>query len=279
MKIFKQFSAVLLVVLMFGVGFAIQAQTNNMNNRNIAYIIQRLETNADQFRDNLEVEFVNARNEDMRETLIKARVAAFEFVTDRLSDRVDDNEVIPSDIENVLSRALAIERDLRNAKVSADARADWARIRVDLDALAKAYNVAWVWTLDANPYWSNPAAAERIVDHLEDATDQFRRSFDYALDTSRLNGTAVEDNAIKLADAFEDQVDRWEDLADNERLSRANVDLLLQRALALEAFMRANNLTMGRAYNDWAQVKINLDELAMMAKINWKWNATPVAVQ
>lgn len=279
MKFFKQFSAVLLVVLMFGVGFAIQAQTNNMNNRNVAYIIQRLETNADQFRDNLDVEFVNARNEDMRESLIKARVAAFEFVTDRLSDRVDDNEVIPSDIEDVLSRALAIERDLKNAKVSADARADWARIRVDLDALAKAYNVAWVWTLDANPYWSNPAAAERIVDRLEDATDQFRRSFDYALDTSPLNGTAVEDNAIKLADAFENQVDHWEDLADNERLSRANVDLLLQRALALEAFMRANNLTMGRAYNDWAQVKINLDELAMLAKINWKWNATPVAVQ
>lgn len=278
MKFLKRFNAILLMLLILGVGFSVQAQTA-MNNQMAKTIIKRLEMNSDKFRDHLDVEFVNVRNEDMRESLIQAQVAAFEVVTDRLSDRVEDNEVIPSDVEGVLSRALAIERALHNAKVSTDAMADWARIRADLDALAKAYNVAWVWTLDANPYWKNPAAAERIVDDLEDSTDQFRRSFDYALDTSRLNGTAMEDNANKLADAFENQVDRWEDLADSERLSQANMDLLLQRALALEAFMRANNLTMGRAYRDWAQVKINLDDLAMRANINWRWNATPVAAK
>lgn len=276
MKFFKQTTAILLVLVLFGIGFTLHAQTR-INNKNVEFIVKRLEANTDQFRGSLDdPEFINARNEDMRESLLEARVAAFELVTDRLLDRFEDNEVIPYDVEDVLSRALVIEQALQKAKISADARADWMRIRTNLDNLAKAYNVTWIWTLDANPYWTNPKAVERIVDRLEARSDEFRISFDYALDTSRLDGTELEDKAIKLAEEFEEQIDRWEDLADNERLSQANVEGLLTRAATLDAFMRANNLMMSRAWRDWAQVKTNLDELAMMAKIDWKWQGTPV---
>lgn len=275
MKKFKQSILVFLVMALFGVGYSISAQTHK-NGKNVEYIIKRLETNTDEFRSNLDVEYVNARNEERRESLIHARVAAFEFVTDRLYDRIKDNEVIPADIEDVLSRGLAIEHELRDAKISTMARADWMRVKGNLDNLAKAYNVTWVWTLDANPYWKSPAAAERIVDRLEDSTDEFRRSFDYAIDKSSFDGTKIEDNALRAADQFEDQIDRWEDLADKERLSEANVRLLLKRGLELDAFMRANNLTSTRAWRDWTQVKANLNELAMMANIDWQWNASPV---
>lgn len=275
MKILKLITTTLLMLLIFGVGSALNAQ-NRMNNRNSVYLIKRLETNTDQFRDDLNVDFDNAKNEKMRETLLEARVASFEYVTDKLRDRVEDNEEVPFDIEDVLSRALAIEQGLQKAEISAEARADWMRVKSNLDDLAKAYNITWIWTLESNPYWTNPSAAESIVDRLESRTDEFRRSFDYGLDTSSLNGTAAETNAVKLADDFEEQVDRWEDLADNERLSQANVNLLLNRALALEVFMRANNLTTTRAYRDWNRVKANLDELAMMAKIEWRWSGTPV---
>lgn len=261
--------------LLFGIGSALHAQSQ-VKHRNAAYIIKRLETNTDQFRDNLDVDFKNAKNEKMLESLLEAQVASFEYVTDKLRDRVEDNEAFPFDVEDVLSRALAIERKLQKAEISAETRADWMRIKSNLDDLAKAYNVVWVWTLESNPYWKNASAAESIVDRLESRTDEFRRSFDYALDASSLDGTAAENNAIKLADDFEEQVDRWEDLADNERLSQANVNLLLDRALALEAFMRANNLTKTRAYRDWNRVKANLDDLAMIADIEWKWSGTPV---
>lgn len=271
MKIFKQISVMLVMAVMFGIGFAVQGQTM-VNNRNVKFLVKQLEVNADQFRDSVDIELEN----DRREALIEARIAAFEFATDQLKERIEDNEFIPSDLESVLSRALLIERELQPVKLSADARQDWMRVRNNLDELAKAYNVAWVWTLDANPYWKNPNAAERVVDDLEDSADAFRRSFDYALDTSRFNGTATENNAIKLADEFEEQIDKWEDLADNERLSQANVELLLKRAAAIEAFLQANNIVMPRAWRDWLKVRANLDELAILANVNWKWNVTPI---
>lgn len=277
MKKVKQFTAAFLTLILFGIGLTANGQMQ-VNNQNVMYLIKRLETNTDQFSDNLEVKKVNAADEDMAEILIKSWIAGFEYSTDRLRDRVEDNEVIASDIEDILSRALIIDKKLSDAKISADARADWMRIKSNLNDLAKAYNVVWIWDLKSNATWNNPVAAERVVDRLENRTDEFRRSLDYALDSSRFNGTKIEDSAIELADAFEDQVDRWEDLSDNDRLSSANLRTLLQKAAALDAFLHATDLSM-RAKRDWAQVKANLDVLAMMASFEWNWSATPVAVK
>lgn len=270
MRIFKQITAILLVLVFFGIGFVAQAQTR-VNNKNAMFLVKRLEINADQFRNSLDFELVN----DPMEEIIEARVAAFEMATDRLRERIEEDEFIPVDMEDVLSRALLVERALQTAKLSPDAREDWMRIRNNLDALAKNYRVAWVWTLDANPYWKNTPVVEQITDRLDSRSDEFRRSFNYALDVSALNGTELEDRAVKLVQEFEDQLDRWEELGDRERLSAANVELLLKRAIAIETFLRAQKLTP-RVWRDWAQVKANLDELAMMANVSFKWNVTPV---
>lgn len=283
MKNFGKITTVLLVLALFGIGFILPAQAqmhqkmnHKTDHKNVGFIIKRLETNTDQFRSSLDVDFDNTNNDERREAIVEARVAGFEFATDRLRDRVADGEVIPSDIENILSRALMIEQSLQKAKVSPEAKEDWKRIRMNLDNLAKAYNVSWVWSLEANPYWKNAMAAERVVDELERSADDFHRSFIYALDASRLDGTKLEDKAAMLAKQFEDQVDDWEDLADTERLSQANVELLLKRGAALDTFMLANNLTSTRAWRDWNQVKLNLDVLAMMANVDWRWEATPI---
>ncbi len=278
MKNIKQFTALFLTLIVFGIGFTANAQMR-MNDKNAMYIIKRLETNTDQFRDHLDVEKVyTAKDEDLAKILIEASVAGFELKTVRLKDRAEDNEVIASDVEAILSRGLAIERSIEKAKISNEARADWMRIKVDLDALAKAYNVTWVWTLNANPYWKNPKAAEEIFDRLENQSDEFRRSFDSALDASSLNGTNIEDKANKLAGDFEDQVDRWEALTDNERRSASGTKSLLQKAMVLDDFIRTSNLST-RTKRDWAQVRLTLDELAMMTNIEWKWNATPIALK
>jgi hypothetical protein len=278
MKNIKQFTAFVLALVVFGIGFTANAQMR-MNDKNAMYIIKRLETNTDQFRDHLDVEKVfTAKDEDIAKISIEASVASFEFMTDRLQDRAEDNEVISSDVEGILSRAFAIERSIQKAKISNEARADWMRVKSNLDDLAKAYNVTWVWTLNANPYWKNPRAAEEIIDRLENQSDEFRRSFNFALDASRLDGTKIEDRASKLVDDFEDQVDRWEDLSDNERRSASNIKNLMQKAMVLDDFIRTSNLST-RTKRDWTQVRLTLDELAMMTNIEWKWNATPVAVK
>ncbi len=283
MKTIKKVIGGMFAAALIGTGFAAHAQTNNQNmmmnnSRMMLNLATRLELWTDQFEDSLNVALDKSRadgSEFEDETL--ALVEGFEDAADRFRDRVEDNEVIASDVENLLSRALLIDATMAKAPVVPMARTDWMQIKQLLDVIAKTNNVVWVWTLDANPYWKTPMAGERISDRLESRADEFRRSFDVALDMSRFNGTAVEDRGIKMADDFENQVDRWEALADNERLLGANTELLLNRVVAIETFMRANNLTMPRMWRDWAQVKASLRELATASNTAWTWSVKPVA--
>ncbi len=81
-----------------------------------------------------------------------------------------------------------------------------------------------------------------------------------------------------MADEFEDHVDKWEDLVDSERRSAAGIKNLMQKAMVLYDFTRSSNLST-RTKRDWALVRSTLDELAMMTNIEWKWNATPIAIK
>ncbi len=142
------------------------------NSRMMLNSATRLELWTDQFNDSLYVALDKSRadgSEFEDETL--ALVEGFEDATARFKERVEDNEVIASDVENLLSRALLVEAAMSKAPAVPMARTDWMQIKQLLNDIAKTNNVVWVWTLDANPYWKNPAAAERIVDRLEDRTD------------------------------------------------------------------------------------------------------------
>lgn len=266
------------------IGFSVQAQTPNTanqnmmrNNVNMTRAVLRLETWTDRFEDSLSTAFDNNRVDNMElEDEVLALVKGFEYATDRFAERVEDNEVIAFDVENLLSRALLIEGVMSRVPASTDARSDWMQIKEELNRIAKDYKVAWVWTLEANPYWKN-AAVEPIFDRLERRSDDFLNSFRYSLDFSKVNGTELEDDAIKLANQFEENMDMLETRTDNNALvSTADMDKVLKQALLLEAFMRTHNLPL-RVQRDWAEVKASLKELATRSNVTWTWKATPVA--
>lgn len=189
-----------------------------------------------------------------------------------------DGEVIAPDVENLLSRALMIEAVVSRLPASEAARSDWAMIKQTLDRIGKSHNVAWVWTVEANPYWKT-ARVEPIFDRLDSRSDDFLNSFRYSLDYSKINGTKIEDEAIQLVRVYEDNMDKLEERADRAgQITSADLDPVLRQGMLIEAFMIMHNLPP-RVRRDWMQVKASLKELAMRSNVVWNWTVKPVAAK
>ncbi|HXG85210.1 MAG TPA: hypothetical protein VNI84_14410, partial [Pyrinomonadaceae bacterium] len=188
MKKSKLIIAGMVVLMLAGIGYTAQAQTrtgsqNMMTNdwMKMQRVARRLETQTDCFKDSLSTAFDNNRVDDTAlEDEVMSLVKGFELATDRYRERVEDNEVIAPDVENLFSRALMIEAVVSKLPASDTARSDWAMIKQTLDQISKSNNVAWVWTVEANPYWRT-ARVEPIFDRLDSRSDDFLNSFRYSL--------------------------------------------------------------------------------------------------
>ena len=117
--------------------------------------------------------------------------------------------------------------------------------------------------------------AHDLVERLEQRADEFRESFDEALDAGRRDGTRYEDYANSVVAAFEQALDRLEGQANrSDGLKESDLRVVLTKALAIEDFMRENRMTP-QARRDWASIKAGLDELAYMNGVAWVWTARP----
>lgn len=105
-----------------------------------------------------------------------------------------------------------------------------------------------------------------IAASLEDSVDRFARSFDHALDRSRLNGTNREDRLNDKAKLLERQTDRLRDMARRGSVNRNMVDRIFESASDLDRFMNRARLDR-RAEQDWVHVTRQLDRLARRYRI------------
>ncbi len=276
MKRMKRSITAALVLALGCIGISAQAQTQyRMNDRSMNQLMKRLETNADHFSNSVDRALDRSRLDGTaREDNINALVDEFEYETDQLRERYRDNEAIPSDAEAVLSRALRLEMFMDRHPLNAQAQRDWARVRTDLNDLARAYNVVWVWDVRSNSYMKN-IPVRQVIQRIESRTDKFQNSLNVALDGSSLNGTKLEDEINALAQNLEKEADGLRDRADNRPgggIVPADVESVLNRAMMIESFMEQHgNQLNARTRNDWWRVKTNMDELAQVYNVAWVW--------
>jgi hypothetical protein len=73
-------------------------------------------------------------------------VKAFYNETKKLHDHFDDHKSTTNDVQTVLDSAARIDTFMsRHRNLRSQARKDWAKLRANLDDLARAYNVTWRW--------------------------------------------------------------------------------------------------------------------------------------
>ncbi len=253
-----------------------------VNDKQVEQIIHNIEKNAERFRDSLDTRLDESRlNGTEREDEVNARVKEFEEATKRLHENFDNRRSAAGDVQNVLDRAARIDEFMYRNRLGGRAESDWARMRGELDRLANAYGVSWRWQrfyspvgIQAAPYRLNDKQVERLLRNSERAANTFRRSLDEALDRSRLDGSAREDNINEFVKEFSDAMKSLRDRFDVRTSIAGDVELVLRRAMRIDDFMTRHPLDR-RVQRDWTKLRGDLDQLSQSYNVAWNWNNRP----
>lgn len=125
------------------------------------------------------------------------------------------------------------------------------------------------------PYRLSDKEVERILQRIENQTNNFRRSLDAALDRSRLNGTNREDDINSFMKNFEEQTKRLRDRFDDHKSVAADVEVVLNGAASIDQFVYRQRLDE-RTQNDWSTLRASLDDLAQAYNVSWRWGGVAV---
>ena len=126
------------------------------------------------------------------------------------------------------------------------------------------------------PYRINDRQVENVLRRVETDADRFRASFADAMDRSRFNGTATEDQLNGYVQGFESATDQLRSRFNGRTAAAADVENVLRQAAYLNDFMMRNRMDM-RAMNDWTTLRADLDALARIYNVTWDWARTGVA--
>jgi len=117
-----------------------------ISDREVERIIHNIESQSDRFRSSLDAALDRSRlNNTQREDDINAYVKGFYEETKRLHDHFDSHKSTSSDVQSVLDRAARIEQFMHRYPLTRQAQSDWSALKVNLDLLARTYNVTWGW--------------------------------------------------------------------------------------------------------------------------------------
>lgn len=109
-------------------------------------LLTRIETKTDAYKRQLNTALDRSRIDDTTtEDSILSYVTEFENSTDRLRHKFDDRESVSSDVSDVLTRAVYIDRFMTGNRLSFSAQSQWRSLKTDLNTLAAFYRVSWNW--------------------------------------------------------------------------------------------------------------------------------------
>ena len=117
----------------------------------------------------------------------------------------------------------------------------------------------------------NDRQVELIIRSVERRGDAFRRSFDAALDRSRLDGTYTEDSVNEYVKNFEQATNDLRSRFDGRTAASGDVDNVLNRAALIDRFMRTN-LQQRRVQGDWSLLRGDLQRLAAAYNVAFNLN-------
>lgn len=124
----------------------------------------------------------------------------------------------------------------------------------------------------------NDNQVERIIASIERRSDTFRRSFDAALDRSRLDGSYTEDIANQYVRDFEEATNNLRSRFNSRQAVAADVDNLLNRAAQIDRFLRTN-LRQRRVQSDWTLLRSDMGRLAnaynVALNLDGRFNSIP----
>ncbi|HXI61956.1 MAG TPA: hypothetical protein VNF70_04570, partial [Pyrinomonadaceae bacterium] len=118
--------------------------------------ILRLENRANFFRNSIPAASQGTASETYGSEDLNVLARDFNNSVRRLRDRFDRRQATSSDVQTVLSLASQIDDFVRRNPMDARPMNFWSSMRVDLNQLARAYNLNWQQSTATNPPYDNP---------------------------------------------------------------------------------------------------------------------------
>jgi hypothetical protein len=136
----------LTAVSMMLMPIAIAAQIGGVRTSQVRNVLTRIETRTDAFRREVEVALNRSPlNSTAREDRISDFIGDFENATDSLRRNFDSNRNVDNEVNEVLTRAVFINRFMARNRLTPRAQLEWSSLRADLNTLARYYSVTWDW--------------------------------------------------------------------------------------------------------------------------------------
>lgn len=125
---------------------AAAAQIGGVRTAQVRTLLTRIETRTDNFsRDVQSALDRSPLNSTAREDRISEFITDFENSTDVLRRSFDTNRNVSAELNDVLERALFINRFMARNRLTPRVQTQWSRIRADLNTLSRYYSVSWNW--------------------------------------------------------------------------------------------------------------------------------------
>jgi len=137
---------VILGVILLGTGLTAHAQrrTSRTSDRQVAPILQRIETRTRDFRNSLSAVSDQGRQRGTRrDENLNGFVSEFEAATAQFRQRFDNRQAVAADAQELIDRASVIDNFMRRRQSDARTQRDWNNLRLELDQLARYYQVSW----------------------------------------------------------------------------------------------------------------------------------------
>jgi hypothetical protein len=283
MKNSKRIVSILLLITLSGIGVSAgaQQQSSRVNTRQVSNILQRLAQSSDRFRNTLNTSVGRSRDDGRPENDINSLERDFENATNQFNDLFKRRSASAADVRDVLQKASLINDFISRRRFDAQARNDWAPVRSNLEALARAYAVNWRWNAETLPpvstsrsYRLSDRELDQLIRRVETGGDTFRSSLTDAFDRSRYDSTRSEGRMNDAVGGFKSATDLLRNRFDTRQSAAGDVERVLGQAAPIDAYMRNNKLTQ-RAQNDWSTLRGDLEGLASAYNIAPKWANSP----
>lgn len=279
----------LMLIIATAVAMSAQVMPYRVTDRQVRELINKIETETNHFRSDAQQDIDRSiwngtRAEDSMDRLLNG----FETATDRLRDNFNGRRSSASDVQEVLNRAAAVDRLMRNNNFSGHVERGWTEIRTDLDTLAGFYTVRYDWTGNgtgygtgtgtgtgwgSNPYTVTDRELRSTINRLRFRSSSFRTSFNrWSTRRGFWNGSTRPDATVSQAvNDLDTALNSYAGAYSNT--TGRSLDTILRAASIIDAFMRTNT-TNNDLTSRWSLVRTDVNALTgYYGMNNWDWQA------
>jgi ribosomal protein S15P/S13E len=258
----------IVVAMVLTVGVSNAQVKQKITDEQLSDLLGRIETSASHFAKSADTAMdKGGYNGSARENELNDILKRFQSATSALkNDHSGPNA--KGHFETVLHIGVGIENFLKKYPLDG-VQSDWTALRSDLGELASGFNITWeeghaigapVGTVDV----------KNLCQHIEDVADHFKESLDRALDNSKLNGTATEDEINQFLREFRDGTNSLQDHYNEDR-AKDDAKEVLTRGNKINAFLKKHKDAIpSDTLAMWDPVRLDLDRLAKHYGVSWR---------